>query len=56
MKGLGPKKEARLKRQLGTAYDHILVGPSVEAEHEVGSAGTDGESGAQVRLHWRRGR
>ena len=55
LKGLGPKKAARLKRQLGTAYDHILVGPSVEAEHEAGSSGADAEPGAQVRPHWRRG-
>jgi hypothetical protein len=56
LKGRGPKKAARLKRQLGTAYDHILVGPSVEAEHEAASARSDtGEPGAQVRPHWRRG-
>lgn len=53
LKGLGPKKAARLKRQIGTAYDYILIGPSVEAEHETGT--TDAESSAQVRPHWRRG-
>ncbi|MES2741497.1 MAG: hypothetical protein V4754_11170 [Pseudomonadota bacterium] len=47
LRGLGPKKAAKLQRQLGKLYDRVLLGPPMATvEH-----GTPHE----VAPHWRRG-
>ncbi len=53
LRGLGPKKAARLQRKLSRAYDRIVIGGRREAE---GSAGVSADSDhGSVRPHWRRG-
>jgi hypothetical protein len=51
LRGLGPKKAAKLGRKLATAYDRILIGPSADPEaagsgdHGGLARGDDGMSG-----------
>jgi len=53
LRGLGPKKAARLQRKLARAYDRIVIGGRREGE---GSAGVSAEDAhGTVRPHWRRG-
>ena len=53
LRGLGPKKAARLQRKLARAYDRIVIGGRREV---VGSAsGVPDNAPGSVRPHWRRG-
>lgn len=58
LRGLGPKKAAKIGRKLTTAYDRILIGPSAPPDG-IGSTGPGGllPRGADrhVKPHWRRG-
>ena len=53
LRGLGPKKAARLQRKLARAYDRIVIGGRREAEGSAGAAA--GDAPGSVRPHWRRG-
>jgi hypothetical protein len=52
---LGPKKAARLKRRLATAYDRILIGPTKAPDAEPAPAAPDSKPHRSLRPHWRRG-
>jgi hypothetical protein len=57
LRGLGPKKAAKIGRKLTTAYDRILIGPSAEPDW-VGSGAPGGlprGDDRHVKPHWRRG-
>jgi hypothetical protein len=57
LRGLGPKKAAKIGRKLTTAYDRILIGPSADPDW-AGSGATGGlprGDDRHVRPHWRRG-
>lgn len=51
LRGLGPKKQARLARQAARAYDRVEVGPT--AEEFAAAAAVAGHR--TVAPHWRRG-
>lgn len=53
LRGLGPKKAARLQRKLARAYDRIVIGGRREVESSVG--GSADNAHGSVRPHWRRG-
>lgn len=53
MRGLGPKKQARLARQQARAYDRIEVGPT--AEEMAGQGGLTAQGLRSVAPHYRRG-
>ena len=57
LKGLGPKKAAKLGRKLATAYDRILLGPSAlpDAPPSAVPGGLAGQGERHVKPHWRRG-
>jgi hypothetical protein len=55
LRGLGPKKAARLKRRMATTYDRIIIGPSVGVTLEQDQADGSAPSTRSVRPHWRRG-
>ncbi|TVQ85559.1 MAG: hypothetical protein EA400_15205 [Chromatiaceae bacterium] len=55
LRGLGPKKAARIKRRMATTYDRIVIGPSVGVHTEQGHADGNAGAGRGVRPHWRRG-
>jgi hypothetical protein len=55
LRQLGPKKAARLKRRLPTAYDRILIGPTRATPSEAAPAATGSEPHRSLRPHWRRG-
>jgi len=48
LKGRGPKKAAKLRRQMDKLYDRILLGPLILPSHLYGQHG-------EVSPHWRRG-
>jgi len=48
LKGHGPEKAAKLRRQLDKLYDRILLGPLTLPDHLQGQHG-------EVSPHWRRG-
>ena len=56
---LGPKKAARFRRKLSSAYDRIVIGPATFPEPETPGTGTGaggaGEGLRSVKAHWRRG-
>jgi len=53
LRGLGPKKAARLQRKHARAYDRVVIGGRREAEDSTGGA-ADHAPGS-VRPHWQRG-
>ena len=59
LRGLGPKKAARIKRRMATAYDRIVIGPNLDAgtAQELPQDPTQNGAGTarSVRPHWRRG-
>ena len=55
LQGLGPKKAARIKRRMATAYDRIVNGPRTAADPAAPNDGDPVASGRRVRPHWRRG-
>ena len=57
LRGLGPKKAAKLGRKLTTAYDRILIGPSAEPDWAGSGApgGLPRGDDRHVKPHWRRG-
>lgn len=57
LRGLGPKKAAKLRRKLTTAYDRILIGPSAEPDWAGSGApgGLPRGDERHVKPHWRRG-
>jgi hypothetical protein len=55
LKGLGPKKAARIKRRMATTYDRIVIGPSLGVSTEQHQADGNPGDGRSVRPHWRRG-
>ncbi|WP_295882789.1 hypothetical protein [uncultured Thiohalocapsa sp.] len=61
LRGLGPKKAARIKRRMATAYDRIVIGPSLRTNLDADPAQeppqdpTQNGTARSVRPHWRRG-
>ncbi|QVL48272.1 MAG: hypothetical protein KFB96_22045 [Thiocapsa sp.] len=57
LRGLGPKKAAKIGRKLTTAYDRILIGPSAEPDWAGSGApgGLPRGDDRHVKPHWRRG-
>ena len=53
LRGLGPKKAARLQRKLARTYDRIVIGGRREAEDST--SGPADHAPGSVRPHWRRG-
>ena len=55
LRGLGPKKAARLQRKLARAYDRIVIGGRREVEGSPGTGMSADPAHGSVRPHWRRG-
>jgi len=55
LRGLGPKKAARMKRRMATTYDRIVIGPSIVVSTEQEKSDNNPDGSRTVRPHWRRG-
>jgi hypothetical protein len=57
LRGLGPKKAAKLARKRALVYDRILIGPSLVAADagEGVPVGLERVGDRHVKPHWRRG-
>lgn len=55
VRSLGPKKAARFRRRMVSAYDRIVIGPTSFPTPETSGTGGADDSHRSVKAHWRRG-